>query len=276
MTRVLLLFLLHVTVSFEGYSQEMQWDKHASIILKGIHQVSFDNQGFIFVADQEGNIFQYDQNGQFQNIFSPSRQGNLTQLEASWTVNIFTFSTDLQEYRILDRFLNTITENKIQQDQISLVKAATLGNNNIIWVFDESDFSLKQLDYRRNQVIQQQPLNLILENSDLEIIGIKEYQNMVFLQVKNEGIFIFDNQANFIRSVPIVMDKKLSFWKNNLIFISEGKIILANFQSRVQEIIPTPINMDSKNILVNQNSVLLIETDQISIYKKENTPLRDK
>lgn len=276
MTRVLLLFLVHVTVSFEGYSQEMQWDKHASIILKGIHQVSFDNQGFIFVADQEGNIFQYDQNGQFQNIFSPSRQGNLTQLEASWTVNIFTFSTDLQEYRILDRFLNTITENKIQQDQISLVKAATLGNNNIIWVFDESDFSLKQLDYRRNQVIQQQPLNLILENSDLEIIGIKEYQNMVFLQVKNEGIFIFDNQANFIRSVPIVMDKKLSFWKNNLIFISEGKIILANFQSRVQEIIPTPINMDSKNILVNQNSVLLIETDQISIYKKENTPLRDK
>lgn len=276
MTRVLLLFLVHVTVSFEGYSQEMQWDKHASIILKGIHQVSFDNQGFIFVADQEGNIFQYDQNGQFQNIFSPSRQGNLTQLEASWTVNIFTFSTDLQEYRILDRFLNTITENKIQQDQISLVKAATLGNNNIIWVFDESDFSLKQLDYRRNQVIQQQPLNLILENSDLEIIGIKEYQNMVFLQVKNEGIFIFDNQANFIRAVPIVMDKKLSFWKNNLVFISEGKIILANFQSRVQEIIPTPINMDSKNILVNQNSVLLIETDQISIYKKENTPLRDK
>lgn len=274
--KAMFLFLVSCALQFVGFSQEMSWNQHANIHLEGIHQVSLDNQGFIFVANLEGNISQYDRDGNFQNIFSPSRQGRLTQLEASWTVNIFTFSTDLQEYRILDRFLNPITENKIQQDQIFLAKAATLGNNNIIWVFDESDFSLKQLDYKRNLVVQQQPLNLILENSNLDIIEIKEYQNMVFLNIRDEGVFIFDNQANFIRSLPIVLNQKLSFWKNNLIFISKGEITLMSFQSGVQENIPLPLNASSKNILVNQNSVLLFDTDQIYIYKKEETPLRGK
>ncbi|ERM84441.1 hypothetical protein P872_25125 [Rhodonellum psychrophilum GCM71 = DSM 17998] len=275
MTRMFLV-LTSMLLTFGGFAQTSTWNQHANIPLERIHQVSMDNQGFIFVANLEGNISQFDRDGNFQNIFSPSRQGRLSQLEASWTVNIFTFSTDLQEYRILDRFLNPITENKIQQDNIFLAKAATLGNNNIIWVFDESDFSLKQLDYRRNLVIQQQPLNLVLKNSDLEIIEIKEYQNMVFLNIKNEGVYIFDNQANFIRSLPIVLDLKLSFWKNNLVFISKGEIILMNFQSGIQEKIPLPANSNSKNILVNPNSVLLFDPGQISIYKKEDTPLRNK
>jgi len=272
----MLLLVTSLFFQIKGYSQENIWPQHATILFEKIDQVSLDNQGFIFVANIEGNISQFDKDANFQNNFSPSRQGRLTQLEASWTVSIFTFSTDLQEYRILDRFLNPITENKIQQEQIYLVKAATLGNNNIIWVFDESDFSLKQLDYRRNLVVQQQPLNLVLENSALEILEIKEYQNMVFLNIKNEGVFIFDNQANFIRSLPVRLEQKLSFWTNNLIFISGDEIVLLNFQSGIQENIILPENIQTKNILVNQNRVILFGANQITLYKKEDTPLRDK
>ena len=68
--------------------------------------VSFDTKDQIFASNIQGDIFLFDSKGTQKNYFSPPRQGQLHQLEAAWTVNIFTFSSDLQQYRILDRFLN--------------------------------------------------------------------------------------------------------------------------------------------------------------------------
>jgi hypothetical protein len=68
------------------------------------------------------------------NSFSPSSQGKFQQLEAAWTGNIFTYPSDLQEYRILERFLNPLAKIRILLTEVNLAKASTLGNNNIIWV----------------------------------------------------------------------------------------------------------------------------------------------
>src|SRR5690606_15247071 len=126
-------------------------------------------------SNTSGDIYLFDRRGKHVNNFSPTRQGRLQQLEASWTVNIFSFSSDLQEYRILDRFLNPIAENSFQLSEITLPRASSLGNNNVIWVWDESDLSIKSLDYLRNTILQDQPLNLILGAEDLRISEVREF-----------------------------------------------------------------------------------------------------
>ena len=241
----------------------------AIINIEGIDQVSVDNQGYLFVSDKEGNISQFEKNGKKLNVFSPDRQGRLNQLEATWTVNIFSFSADLQEYRILDRFLNPIAENRIPQDEIGLAKAATLGNNNIIWILDESDISLNQFDYKRNIIIQHQPLGLILNNVDLDVIDIREYQNLLFLNIRNLGVYIFDNQANFIKLLPLKIDQKLSFWKTNLLFMDKGEVNMVDFQTGESENIPITIFHPAIKILIHQNDFILCGSDQIWIYPLE-------
>lgn len=236
-------------------------------------QLSLDNQGYIFLADLEGNIYQYDRNGKFINNFSPARQGSLSQLEAFWTVNIFTFSTDLQEYRILNRFIIPIAENRFPMDLVGLAKMANLGNNNIIWVYDETDLSLKQFDYIRGRIIQNQPLNLILDRSLLDITDIKEYQNLLFLNIRNEGVFVLDNQGNFIKRIKIASDQKLGFWKSNLVYLRDKKIVLTNFQSDETVEIEVPIGFKPNAVRVNQYSVLFFDNKQVWIYNKSETPL---
>ncbi|SIT06368.1 hypothetical protein [Belliella pelovolcani] len=258
------------------WAQENEWSEPIVIKQNRITAVSLDNQGFIMMANQEGDIYQYDRFGDFVNNFSPSRQGRIDFLEASWTVNIFTYSIDLQEYRILDRFLNPIAENRVQTKGINLGKAATLGNNNIIWIYDESDFSLKQFDHRRNQIIQQQPLNLILTNSDLMIQEIKEYQNLVFLRIKDEGISILDNQANLIKILPFNTDQALSFTKQELVYVKNGLIHFMDYVNTKASTFTIPKEVNNHSILISDKAVIFYNLSEILIYDKALSPLNQR
>ncbi|MCH7398989.1 hypothetical protein MM236_13370 [Belliella sp. DSM 107340] len=273
MRRSYLIFIFSIFCIQWSVAQSEHWKKPLEIKIDRLSQVSFDNQGFIFVTNQEGNIYQYDGNGELLNNFSPSRQGKIDQIEAAWTVNIFTFSVDLQEYRILDRFLNPISENIIQQKDISLARAATLGNNNIIWIYDESDFSLNQYDHRRNQILQKQPLNLILTSSILQIQEIKEYQNLVFLKIKDEGITILDNQANFIKTMSIVDEQRLSFWKDNLLTVQQQTLSITNYQNGKSSEYKIPEYLDSHQVLISTQTVVFYDKESLYIFSKANTPL---
>lgn len=272
----LIIFPLLMAIGHKAFSQENDWGDFKEINFPRIDKVSMDNQGFIFLTDPEGNLYQYNKSGIVVNNFSPHRQGRVSQLEAAWTINIFTFSADLQEYRILDRFINPVAENRIPLNLITLAKVATIGNNNIIWVFDEADLSLKQFDYMRNEVVQNQPLNLILDRSSLEITDIREYQNLLFLNIKNEGIFILDNQGNLIKKLKVNPLKNFGFWKNSINFIEKEEIISLDFQSEKNEIFPLPVDFKAFGVFVNQQLVLLFDSTKIRIYQKQNTPLKGK
>lgn len=258
-----------------AFSQESEWGDFEQIKLPRIDKVSMDNQGFIFVTDLEGNLYQFNKSGIVINNFSPHRQGRISQLEAGWTINIFTFSIDLQEYRILDRFINPVADNRIPLNLITLAKAATLGNNNIIWVYDEADLSLKQFDYMRNQVVQQQPLNLILDRSSLDITEMREYQNLLFIHIKGEGIFILDNQGNLIKKIQANPSRNFGFWKNKTVFIENEKVISMDFQSEKTDTFLLPDDFKPSGVLLNQQIILLFDNTQIRIYQRRNTPMKD-
>lgn len=263
----LLVFFSSVLLHSVLQAQELHWEPLQVIEVPRLDLVSIDNQGSIFAVDMEGNLYQFQvSQASWINNFSPPRQARITTLEAFWTVNIFTFSVDLQEYRILDRFINPIAENRIPQHLISLAKSATLGNNNIIWVVDESDLSLKQLDYRRNRILQHQPLNLILGESSLYVSDMREYGNLLFLTIEDEGVFIFDNQGNFIRKHTISLSQKLSFWKNYLVYIASGTLNLLDFQSGVVRTYPLPVELQQLSVMVGPNNLIFYGNNQIRIF----------
>ncbi|MCF1752410.1 TolB-like 6-bladed beta-propeller domain-containing protein [Mariniradius sediminis] len=275
MARIKALLLLFLALgSGKASSQESEWGDFVAVEFPRLDKISLDNQDFLFVADPEGNLYQYNLSGQRINNFSPPRQGRLTQLEAFWTVNIFTFSTDLQEYRILDRFINPISENKIPAENIALAKAVTLGNNNIIWILDETDLSIKQFDFRTRRILQQQPLNLVLENTSLDVLDIREHQNLLFLNIAGQGIYIFDNQGNFIKRLQVFPNGRLSFWKGYLFLVEKDSIRLVDFQSGAEEQFKLSLGTEVTGILVNRKAVILYNNRGFRIYQKENTPLK--
>lgn len=238
----------------------------AEIPIKSLDLVSLDTRDQIFASNISGDIYLFDQKGKQLNLYSPARQGRLHQLEASWTVNIFSFSADLQEYRILDRFLNPIAENSFLLNEITLPKASTLGNNNIIWVWDESDLSLKSLDYLRNLVLQSQPLNLILDSENLQVTEIREFKNRLFMNVPESGIFIFDNQGNYLKKVNLQIDQRMCFYKESLFWVEGSNLKMYSLASQAIFDWGSLPSKDINYLAIGQEIIAFVEKDIITIY----------
>jgi hypothetical protein len=238
----------------------------AEISLGSLDLVSLDTRDQIFASTASGDVFLFDKSGKQLNLFSPPRQARIQQLEASWTVNIFTFSSDLQEYRVMDRFLNPIAENSLLLDNIILPKAATLGNNNVIWVWDESDLSLKSIDYLRKLILQSQPLNLILDTEDLRVTEIREFKNRLFMNAPGSGIFIFDNQGNFLKKVAIQIEQRLCFYKEHLFWIEGTSLKMYSLATMAIFDLGKLPAADIESVQIGQEILAFMVKDGIKVY----------
>ena len=237
----------------------------AHVTLEGLDLISFDTKDQLFASTISGDIYLFSEQGKQLNLFSPARQGRLNQLEAAWTVNVFSFSADLQEYRILDRFLNPLTENGFSLAEINLAKASTLGNNNVIWVWDESDLRLKSLDYRRNLIVQEQPLNLILDSDNLEVAEMREFKNRLFMNVPASGIFIFDNQGNLMRKVDVNGINKLCYYNDHLLWIDALNLMALSLSTNeIQTLARLPDV--AYYIQIGQERLATVSKDKITLY----------
>ncbi|MBA4299290.1 MAG: hypothetical protein C0433_04155 [Cyclobacterium sp.] len=238
----------------------------SEIKLNNLDLVSLDTRDQIFVSNATGDVYLFNKSGKQLNLFSPTRQARIHQLEASWTVNIFTFSADLQEYRIMDRFLNPIAENSLLLNTITLPKAATLGNNNIIWIWDESDLSLKSLDYLRKIIIQSQPLNLILNSVDLKVTEIREFKNRLFMNVPTTGIFIFDNQGNFIQKADLQFDQRMCFYNEHLFWVDGENLKMYSISTKVvTDLGPTPVK-GIESVQIGREIITFVVKNGINVY----------
>lgn len=263
------LILLFSLICFNGLSQEVQLlgEPIAEISLKNIDLVSLDTKDQVFASNIAGDIYLFSAEGKQLNLFSPPRQGRLNQLEAAWTVNVFSFSSDLQEYRVLDRFLNPLTETGFLLTDVHLAKSATFGNNNVIWVWDESDLSLKSLDYLRNLVIQSQPLNLILNSENLEVAEIREFKNRVFMNVPESGIFVFDNQGNLLEKLNVKTTQRLCFYKEHLFWVEQSELMSISLSTGESQKIASIQVPDLHYLQVGQERLAIVSKDKLTLYQ---------
>ncbi|UZD24308.1 hypothetical protein [Algoriphagus halophytocola] len=239
----------------------------AAISLENPDLVAIDTKDQIFISNSSGDIYLYAKEGEQLNLFSPSRQGKLDQLEAAWTVNIFSFSADLQQYRILDRFLNPLAEQGFLGTEVNLAKAATLGNNNVVWVWDESDLSLKKVDFLRNIVTESQPLNLILDSSDLSISEIREFKNRLFVNVPKSGVYIFDNQANLMGKLNLSGVSKLCYYQEHLLWIQDNELKAMDLGTQSISTLAKVAEPKARYIQIGQEILSIVTSEKVYVYQ---------
>jgi hypothetical protein len=265
MIRIWACFVLILVLAFDARSQGDDWHQIASIAVENLDKISMDNRENIFYSDVGGNVVKLSTTGEVLDQYSPILQAKLDQLEAFWTVNIFLFSADLQQYVILDLFLNPISTQPVPQEKMGMVRAATLGNNHILWLFDEINFSLMQYDYRRNVLLQELPFAMIFGHGNIEVTEILERQNLVFVNIKDKGVFVFDNQGNLLQKLDLLITQKLNVYEDSLYFIKDGYIHRVQFFSGKEDTFQLP-DPSFRNILVSAHTVVFYSSSYIHVY----------
>ncbi|QSE97453.1 NHL repeat-containing protein [Fulvivirga lutea] len=194
-----------------------------SIRVENIDKMSIDRVGSVYLGDELGNVYKYNQNLQYESEFSPLRKGNISVLEAWNPLRIVVSYSDLQEVVYLDRFL--VSENRFNLTiASSFVGIAAPSMDNNLWLVDFSKFSLIKYNQSFNQIEIERPFDLLLDPENYEITHIREYQNLLFISDKKSGILVFDNLGNYLYTIKALGIENFSFYGNSILFISKSYV----------------------------------------------------
>ncbi len=286
----LIIFFLHICTSIYAQMPVQTTQTLTSkdlIFIKKVRikepvQVSADRYGNIFIADKNGTISKYKNNGDSITAYSPAIRANITLLEAWATLETAVFYQENQELVIFDRFLTFKQSVKIDDTMAGFARLATLAADGNIWIFDEVDFSLKKYNTRTKTVILHTPCDLLFQKKEYNLLFIKELNNLVYLVDKNNGVFLFDNFGNYKKNIYIA-DAKSIFIANDYIYalqnnkenkenlkISNNKISVNYVYNNINNIITqynTPIAQNYELVAVSDNNLLLFTKNEMYIFK---------
>ncbi len=262
--RYMLVFQFAFFLTSASFSQKLRLVK--SLKIQTPTEVSIDRAGNIYFATFHGDIIRYNQTLENEQIFSPPNPGNTNILEAWQGLRIFTFHRDLQVYRLINRNLSLNEDYSFPTGLVGFAEIATPTFDNNIWVFDQTDFSLKKYQIFSSRLSSITQMDLLLNKDDYEILYCKEYQNRLFMSTKNSGILIFDSFGNYIKTYPDNAITFFNFWDDFLYFIKNGQLVKINLYN--EEIVRTDLPDDDiwMFALIFEGNEYLFSEKQLNIY----------
>lgn len=263
MKHIIWTFFLSLFI-LRAHAQQLEDSLQITVAVEDLDLVSLDNWGNIFYSNTKGNVFKLDASGKITNHYSPPFQGQLSQLDAFTTMVLFLFSADLQQVTLLDSHLAPLQQISFEEEAVGIVKAAAMGNGNIFWLFDEVDLALKKYDYRGGEIVQVQPLAPLLGGDQIQVTEIQESQNLVFVNIKDRGLFVFDNHANLIRKHDILLDQQLTVFQDHLYFIEGDYIHRLNIYSGEKTMLKSP-GATGVGVTVSPQRLVIYSSDSLSI-----------
>ena len=141
-------------------------------------------------------------------------------------------------------------------------------SDNNLWIFDQSDLSVKKIDLINNYLHTEISLSLFIHTGEWDIKQIEEYQNRLYLYNSNQEVYVFDNLGNYIKNLEIKPSCKFWFEDDSMIYTQERKIYSYNLYNG--EIRPIA-SMDDTNqyikVISVNNFIYLISKNRIIVYQ---------
>ncbi|MDQ3395219.1 MAG: hypothetical protein M3512_14055 [Bacteroidota bacterium] len=259
------ILILGAFLSFYGQAVAQLPEVIHTVPISQPESVSIDRFNNIYISDKKGNIVQYDPAGKFLQKYSPTKQITINSLESWQAIKIFAFSQDFQQVLFLDRFLYPAPAVFIRDLPVGFIRAATISIDNHLWLIDDTDLSLKKYDVLQKKIIIHSPLNLQLGNNTFDINYIKEYQNHLFINDKNNGILMFDVMGNYLKSIPIKNLNYFNFYNNELYYLERDKVVFYDFYKLKERSIELPAGPKSF-ILATETKLFIISDANMRIY----------
>lgn len=225
--------------------------------------VSIDKTENVYIAGNKGSIFKYNNNGEILFTYSPQSTGNIRNIEAQSTLNIFLFYEGLQEFSFLNRFMTLISTQDFTPDIYA--RLATPSSDNNLWVFDDQDFTLKKINLHYFEAEMATSLSNVV-SPDFQGNHLKEYQNFVFLSDINTGIYVFDNLGNYIKLIPLESVHYFNFYKDEIYFLHDARLHFYDLYSSEEKFVEIDSEEKYSFALVSESYVYLISKNFLDIY----------
>jgi hypothetical protein len=190
-------------------------------------------------------------------------------VEAWSPAKITVFYDDRQRVQLLDRFLTPLGQADLREYTDGTIRAATLAADDRLWLFDETTFRLLKIDTRVNQIVFENPLELVLDRRQHDISFLREYQSKLYLVDRLSGIYVFDNMGNYQKKLPLPNLSYVGFVGDELYYLSENQLHFQHLYTFQTRTIPLPAQaLPYRQALVGDKFVYLLTNDSLFAYRR--------
>ena len=174
---------------------------------------------------QKGIIKKYNNLGVLQQTYGNKFIDDETKMININGFRCILFSPSYGKIIQLDNRLNEIDViNVFDFTNLNVTCVGSSYNNEYFWLWDAATQELEKLDKNKKIVFESNSISALLGKS-INPKYIQEQGILLYISDEENGIYIFDNQGNFIKTIPIlgvkavkVIDDKIYYVKDNCFY----------------------------------------------------------
>lgn len=189
-----------------------------------IEKVSVDRLGNFFLVFTNGAIRKYDPQGKVLATLPAKPHHKTPDLIEPWFHPlVFVFRKDNHQLITYDRNLELSDEARLDPSIAISPSLVCPTNDNKLLVFDEADYSVKKVKPFTHQIITEFDIDTT-QSAKPDFIFMREYQNLIFMQDKNSGIFIYSNVGKLVNQIRTASGN-FGFFGEELFYLQDDKIV---------------------------------------------------
>ena len=251
--RIQSIFIIIFSLLFilEGRSQQLTKIKEWSA--GEITNVSVDRMGNFFFILKKGGIKKYDPDGKVMASLSKRKP---TLIEPWYHPSIFIYNRGTQKYFSFGRFFEDVKEYTLAPELAIEPYLVCPTHDNRLWILDKADFSLKKVNPLTQEVVNE----FVLDTGSAapEFTYLREYQNLLFLQEKNFGIWIVNTLGKVITKIEIKNPGNFSFFGQELYYLENNTIRFFDLLTEARH--ELALEGDLKFAIVTDERILTVST----------------
>lgn len=160
---------------------------------------TLDKLGNTYLITPDNDLVKYNKKGELLFRYSDNTLGKLGSVDASNPMQILLYYPDFLIVKTLDRTLNPTGEVTLTDFITTQNAIICSSNDNNIWVFDIDNQQLKKINRVGKIVYESGDLRLVV-NQKIMPNRMEEKAYKLYINVPDEGEFIFDNFGKYIES----------------------------------------------------------------------------
>ncbi|MBX2964064.1 MAG: hypothetical protein KF687_16240 [Cyclobacteriaceae bacterium] len=221
-----------------------------------------DRPGDLYIQFENGTIQKYGVNGKFLQEIIPNPP--LTLFEPRDGSRAFSYQRNGQWYSYA--LLGNINKQVIREEfAVEPWLICSSGDLNL-WILDAADMSIKKLNTSKQRIDVEITLSPDLHEQVADIIGMREYQNFLFIHNRKSGIQIHNAIGKLARTIPAKDIKYFNFLGEELYYTLNNKLIFFDlFDGETREV---PIEEGVKFVHLTDERVYKIFADRLVVDLK--------
>ncbi len=221
-----------------------------------------DRAGDLFIVLANGTIQKLDKSG--KKIGSHKFNTPPTLLDPLDGVQSFFYFREGQRYGTMSYDFSTINE-KVLDPAFAVSPWLVCPALRELWILDSADFSIKKTAQNSMTISLESTLKHLPEKKMTDYLGLREYQNYVFLLDKSAGVHMFNPLGRYVRTLGAPGMNYFNFLGEELYYSAGKDLVFIDLYTGERRAYPVLSDAQFNFVLLNEDRMYGVATRAVTI-----------